>query len=169
MELWDLYDQQRHLVGTDHVRGQELPDGCFHLVVHVWIKNQKGQYLLSQRAATRPTFPLLWECVGGSVLKGETSLQGALREVKEEVGLELEDSTGEVVFTKTRGTVGGQKCNDIMDVWLFPYDGLVTLANATTQEVAQTKWAFPEEIAALYQQGLLVPTLDYCFEALRMQ
>ena len=26
MELWDLYDEQRRLVGTDHLRGQELPD-----------------------------------------------------------------------------------------------------------------------------------------------
>ena len=66
MELWDLYDEQRRLVGTDHLRGQELPDNRFHLVVHVWIKNSQGQYLISQRAADRPTYPLLWECVGGS-------------------------------------------------------------------------------------------------------
>lgn len=116
MELWDLYDEQRRLVGTDHVRGEELPDGCFHLVVHVWIKNSKGEYLISQRAADRPTYPLLWECVGGSVLKGENSLQGALREVKEEVGLDLEGSTGKVIFTKTRKVVDRVKCNDIMDV-----------------------------------------------------
>ena len=90
MELWDLYNAQRRLVGADHIRGEELPDNCFHLVVHVWIRNHQGQYLLSQRAADRPTFPLLWECVGGSVQKGETSLQGALREVKEEVGLTLD-------------------------------------------------------------------------------
>ena len=61
MELWDLYDEQRRLVGTNHLRGQELPDNCFHLVVHVWIKNSQGQYLISQRAADRPTYPLLWE------------------------------------------------------------------------------------------------------------
>lgn len=87
MELWDLYNAQRRLVGADHIRGEKLPNNCFHLVVHVWIRNHQGQYLLSQRAADRPTFPLLWECVGGSLLKGETSLQGALQEVKEEVGL----------------------------------------------------------------------------------
>lgn len=31
----------------------------------------------------------MWECVGGSVIKGEDSLQGALREAKEEVGVDL--------------------------------------------------------------------------------
>ena len=163
MELWDLYDEQRRLVGTDHLRGQELPDNCFHLVVHVWIKNCQGQYLLSQRAADRPTYPLLWECVGGSVLKGENSLQGALREVKEEVGLELEGSTGEVIFTKTRKVVDQVKCNDIMDVWLFPYDGEEDLDQATTREVAQTRSATRHAIEQLGGQRLFVPTLDYFF------
>lgn len=164
MELWDLYDEQRRLVGTDHIRGEELPDNCFHLVVHVWIKNSKGEYLISQRAADRPTFPLLWECVGGSVLKGETSLQGALREVKEEVGLDLDGRTGKVIFTKIRKIVGQVKCNDIMDVWLFPYNGEVLLEKATTREVSQTRWASYEDIRKLWEQNLFVPSLDYFFE-----
>ncbi|CCX38000.1 predicted transcriptional regulator [Clostridium sp. CAG:1013] len=163
MELWDLYDEQRRLVGTDHIRGEELPDNCFHLVVHVWIKNSKGEYLISQRAADRPTFPLLWECVGGSVLKGETSLQGALREVKEEVGLDLDGRTGKVIFTKIRKTVGQVKCNDIMDVWLFPYNEEVLLEKATTREVSQTRWASYEDIRKLWEQNLFVPSLYYFF------
>lgn len=163
MELWDLYDEHRNLVGTDHVRGTELPDHCFHLVIHAWIKNSQGQYLLSQRAADRPTYPLLWECVGGSVLKGETSLQGTLREIKEEVGLDLKEDQGTLVFSHLRTSVGQKKCNDIMDVWLFPYDGEVRLEEATTKEVAQTKWVTREEIQKLWDQKLLVPTLDYFF------
>lgn len=31
----------------------------------------------------------MWECVGGLIVKGEDSLQGALRETKEEVGVDL--------------------------------------------------------------------------------
>lgn len=163
MELWDLYDEHRHLVGTNHVRGEELPDNCFHLVVHVWIRNAKGQYLISQRAADRPTYPLLWECVGGSVLKGENSLEGALREVKEEVGIDLDDRTGKILFTKIRKTVGQQKYNDIMDVWLFPYDGAVSLEQATTREVAQTRWASRQDIQELWDKQLFVPSLAYFF------
>ena len=96
MELWDLYDAQRRLVGADHIRGEELPDNCFHLVVHVWILNHQGHYLLSQRAADPPTFPPLWYCVGGSVLTGATSLQGALRAATVAVGLAVSGPTGPV-------------------------------------------------------------------------
>ena len=64
MELWDLYDENRAPAGKTHVRGQEIPAGFYHLVVHVWLRNNRGAYLISQRSANRPAFPLLWECVG---------------------------------------------------------------------------------------------------------
>ena len=83
-EIWDLYNENRELLGKEHVRGVQLPIDGYHLVVHVWIRNSKGEYLISQRSANRPTYPLMWECVGGSVVKGEDSLLGAIREAKEE-------------------------------------------------------------------------------------
>ena len=79
MELWDLYNENKELLNEELVRGEPIPDNRFHLVVHIWIRNSNNEYLISQRAANRPTFPLMWECPGGSVIKGENSLSGALR------------------------------------------------------------------------------------------
>ena len=162
-EIWDLYDVNRHIIG-EHIRGEELPDNSYHLVVHVWIKNTKGQYLIAQRDASRRSYPLLWECSGGAVLKGETSLQGALREVKEEVGVGLDKVKGKVLVSHVRGCINKKKFNDIMDVWLFEYDGEADLNKATTKEVAQTKWLYPEEIKQLWNEQKFVPTLYYFFE-----
>lgn len=44
----------------------------------------------------------MWECVGGSVVKGEDSLSGVIREAKEDVGIDLMPENGQVLFTKTR-------------------------------------------------------------------
>lgn len=77
------------------LRGEQLPIGGYHLVVHVWIRNSNGEYLISQRSANRSIFPLMWECVSGSVVKGEDSLQGAVRETKEEVGIDLNPESGQ--------------------------------------------------------------------------
>lgn len=159
MERWDLYDENRNLTGRTHIRGEAIPAGCYHLVVHVWIRNSEGKYLISQRSANRPTFPLFWECVGGSVVAGEDSLTGAIRETKEEVGIDLQPQNGRVVFTKTRHNFG-----DTMDVWLFEYDGEIDLRSATTDEVAQSHWMTREEINTLYEQDKLVDTLEYFFE-----
>ncbi len=163
MELWDLYTEERELTGKEHIRGEEIPDDMYHLVVHVWIINSKGEYLISQRSANRPTFPLMWECVGGSVLKGESSLDGAIREAKEEVGVELLPNNAKLVFSKIRKTVNGKKFNDIVDVWLFHYDNEVILKNATTDEVKQTVWMNKKQILDLFEQNKLVDTLKYFF------
>lgn len=163
MEVWDLYNEKRELIGRDHVRGEQLPIDGYHLVVHVWIRNSKGEYLIAQRSANRPRYPLMWECVGGSVVKGEDSLQGAIRETKEEVGVDLIPENGKVLFTKIRKIIDGKIVNDIVDVWLFEYDGEVGLAGATTDEVAQVVWMKREQIRELFEQKLFVGTLEYFF------
>ena len=162
-EIWDLYNEKRELLGKDHVRGEQLPIDGSHLVVHVWIRNSKGEYLISQRSANRQMYPLMWECVGGSVVKGEDSLLGAIREAKEEVGVDLEPNKGHVLFTKVRKIIEGKIYNDIMDVWLFDYDGEVDLGNATTDEVAQVAWMDRGQIKELFEQKMFVGTLEYFF------
>lgn len=130
----------------------------------MWIRNSKGEYLISQRSANRPTYPLMWECVGGSVIKGEDSLQGAIRETKEEVVINLLPESGRLLFTKTRKITDGKIFNDIMDVWLFDYDGEVDLGNATTDEVAQVAWVNRELIRELFDEKMFVDTLEYFFD-----
>ncbi|MCF0115918.1 MAG: NUDIX domain-containing protein [Erysipelotrichaceae bacterium] len=164
MELWDLYTRDRVLTGKTHVRGMPLPKDLYHLVVQVWIRNKKGEYVISQRAATRPMFPLKWECVGGSVTAGEDSYTGALREVQEEIGIDLTGCTGRVVFTEVREFIGDIPVNDIVDVWIFDYDGEITLDKATTSEVIQSKWMSVKEIEELVRQGELAATIDYFSE-----
>ena len=101
--------------------------------------------------------------VGGSVVKGEDSLQGAIREAKEEVGVDLMPENGQVLFTKIRKIIEGKIFNDIMDVWLFEYEGEVDLGNATTDEVAQVAWMNREQIKELFDANMFVDTLEYFF------
>lgn len=48
-ELLDLYTESRELTGLQIERGMPIPNGLFHLVVSVWIVNDNGEYLISQR------------------------------------------------------------------------------------------------------------------------
>lgn len=158
MELWDLYDENKVITGKIHERGKEIPDNYFHLVVHVWIKNKDGKYLISRRSADRKAYPLYLECPGGSVLQGEDSITGARREVLEEVGVDLTNITGKIIYSKVR-----KHFHDIVDAWLFEYDGEVDLSKATTKEVCEVMWMSLDEIKKVYDTKELVPTLDYFF------
>ncbi len=159
MELWDLYTENRVKTGETHVRGNPLPKEKYHLVVNVWIKNSEGKYLISKRSKTKLKNPLMFETVAGAALKGENSLQAAIRETKEEVGIDLETKEAKPVYSDVR-----KNLNSILDVYLFEYDGTVDLRNATSDEVESVKWMTTDEIYDLSKKGLFVHTLDYCFE-----
>jgi len=164
MEVWDLYTANKIKTGEIHVRGDKIPKDRYHLVVHVWIKNSYGQYLISQRSETRNTNPLKYECVGGSALKGEMSIDAAIRETKEEIGIDLNPETGKMIYSEVRKIANGIVFNDILDVWLFEYGGEINLKNATTDEVRKAKWMTVQEIYKLYNVDFLVSTLSYCFD-----
>lgn len=87
-ELWDAYDEGfNKLKGITLVRGEKIPDGVFHLVCEVVVKNTDGSYLLMQRDK-RKHFGGMWEATaGGSALQGEDPLQCATRELREETGI----------------------------------------------------------------------------------
>ena len=163
VEWWDLYDEEDRLTGLTMRRGDPVPDGLYHLAVHVWIKNSEGKYLISQRAATRMSDPLLFECVGGSVVKGEESLPAAIREAEEEVGAHLNPDLGKVLCRIKRRRVNGDRYNDILDVWIFPCDH-VDFSDATTDEVNGIRWLTREEIIRLKDEGKTVPGIWYFFD-----
>ena len=96
----------------------------------------------------------MWECVDGSVVKGEDSLQGAVRETKEEVGVDLLPEKGHVILSDIKKIEFGKVVNKIVDVWLFEYDGEVDLSNATTDEVEQVAWMSRSQIKELFDANI---------------
>ena len=164
MEIWDLYDKDKNPTGQTHIRGNVIPEGCYHLVVHVVIRNSKGEYLIAQRDAERQSYPLLFEFVGGSILSGETSLEGGVREVYEELGVKLNPEKGKLIHSEVREAFNSKKFSDIMDVWYFDYNGDFDLENAPTKEVLTAEWVKIDEIKERFENGTFVPTLGFIFE-----
>lgn len=151
MEIFDLYDAQRRLTGETMVRGTPVPPGRFRQVVHVCIFNGDGELLIQQRQSTKDSWADLWDVtVGGSVISGETSAQGAKRELMEELGLEaaFEDLAPAVTTTFT----GGFDDFYILHMELDPAD--LTLQESEVQAVT---WATEAEVLELLDNGQFIP------------
>lgn len=103
MEYWDAYNRDfQKLEDMTLIRGEELPEGIYHLVCDIIVRHTDGDYLLMQRDP-RKHFGGMWEATaGGSALKGEDPLSCAFRELREETGIRADSLTevGRVISDK---------------------------------------------------------------------
>lgn len=116
MEIWDAYKQDGTLAGCDLIRGNAIPNGLFHLVSEIIVKHQDGMYLLMQRDWGKPNFPGLYEATaGGSVLKGEEPYDAAIRELKEETGIDAKELMQIYKYTSVDTIYYGYICETACD------------------------------------------------------
>ena len=102
MEILDLYDHRRYPTGETMVRGDPVPSGRYRCVVHICLFNSAGQLLIQQRQANAPRWPDYWDVSAASgVSSGETPQIAAIREVKEELGLDIDFSNAAPAFSVT--------------------------------------------------------------------
>ncbi|WP_214466547.1 NUDIX hydrolase [Microbacterium flavescens] len=88
-ELWDLTDASGAPTGATFRRGGlDFPEGLFHIVASVCVMRGDGLVLMTRRAAVKD-WPLYWEFPAGSALAGESSAEGAVRELEEEAGVRV--------------------------------------------------------------------------------
>lgn len=149
MEYWNLFDYEGKKKKKLAIRGTKLADDDFHLVVNVWIMNDNGEFLITQRAVNK-SHPLMWECTGGSSLINENSKQAAIREVKEELGIDISKSEGTLIGRTRRYYAN---CPDILDVWLFKSNISLKEVVIQKEEVNDVMFASREKIKKLFDNG----------------
>ena len=86
IEKRDLYDANRNLTGETIINGEEIPNGKYINVVLIFIQNSEGKFLIQKRSEIKNG---KYATTGGHPKSGETSLQGIVTEVKEEIGLDI--------------------------------------------------------------------------------
>ena len=96
VEYWDIYDVNRKLTGKTIKRGEAFAEGEYYVCCEIWIMNSKNQMLMTQRHPAKKAGGL-WEFSGGGVLAGETTKQAEIREIKEELGVVIDESELELL------------------------------------------------------------------------
>lgn len=98
-EIIDWYDENCNYKGKID-KAIAHKKGLWHKSVHVWIVNEKNQILMQKRCSKKKFFPNYWDCsFAGHIGTGESSLQSALREGKEELGIDLKAQDLNFLFT----------------------------------------------------------------------
>lgn len=155
MELFDVYNKDHVKIGRSQCRGTPLADDEYGLIVHVWIKNSEGKYIITKRDKHK-SFGGLWECTAGGSIAGECSLETALREVKEEIGIKLDPKDGRIVKFCVYDEI-----HVICDVWLFFQDIDIDSITLQANEVSDIRIVEPSEIRSMSTSGEFVPVYGY--------
>lgn len=164
-ELWDVYDGSgKRIEGRVSIRGKhDLRDFEYHMVVYVWIINDRGEFIISRRQKGKP-FEGAWECTGGCVQRGEGSLEAAVREVREELGLRLNPKYGKLFCRYKRNYPKGAKA--LCDVWVFCQNFELKDMILQKEEVSDAKIISSDELRAMLNDGKFSKRYTYLSDLL---
>jgi len=170
-EYIDIFDENNNPTGEVKEKQQAHEDGNFHRTAHIWIINDKSELLLQKRSASKKTHPNFWDIsAAGHIRVGESVIDGAIRELNEELGVRksAEDFTYIATIKSTKnpknmefGYVYLIKCNKKIEEYIFK-----------DNEVSEVKYVYYEELEKMVQEkeeGLLIHDEEYerLFEYIR--
>lgn len=133
MELWDIYDKNLKPTGRTFYEGIKLKDGEYNFLVHIIIINKQEKFLLQQRALTKKYYPGQWDATCGRVQANEKGIDSAIREVKEELGLNTSPSQYTLLFHNLFGN------KILLDIFLLELDFCEKDCTIKRDEVEQIK------------------------------
>ena len=160
-EIWDVLDQNGNKTGRYAERGRMMRTGDYHLVVHVWKHNDRGEWLIDQRKPRYGDDGLdgKWETTGGAAVAGDDSLNAALRETKEELGIDLDPSLGTLFKRTPRLSDNGHTWFE--DVWVFKHNEPIESVAYDGGEVCCAMWATVGKIRDMMASGEFVKSELY--------
>lgn len=158
MELFDVLTEEGEKTGVVRERGVAHRDGSPHATSHIWVvrKNGRGGYdvLLQKRSAGKDSYPGCYDIsAAGHVPAGDGYLESAVRELREELGIEAEADSLYFVGIhrgKFEEEFYGRMFRDYEISRVYAYDRPVEEARLRLQ---------PEEV-----EGVLWMDLDECME-----
>ena len=113
-EYLDILDENGNKTGKIKLRNEVHRDGDWHKAVHIWIINNKGDILLQRRCASKDSHPNMLDISSaGHLQAGDDSLTGAVREIKEELNLDI--SPNELQFITTLKRKSNKSINNEFD------------------------------------------------------
>lgn len=161
MEYLDILDEKGNKTGEVKSYDEAHQKGLTHMAVHVWFVNSNGEILIQKREKNRVAYPGYWDIsASGHVSAGESSLEAAQKETREELGVACEEGDFKYLFTLEEHIVinnGTYINNEFQDVFLVQKDISISDIKFTDGEVEAVKFVSLEEFKKYTTSTDMVP------------
>lgn len=157
-EKLDIYDENRVKTGKiiERKEGKSVDGNEYVLAVQCWIINTKKEILLTQRKLDKKDGGK-WEPTSGLVQSGENSIQGVKRELREEIGIGIDDRELKLFKTVKEG-------NTIRDIYVVNKDISIDDIKFCDGEVINAKYVTIEEFEKIIDNGESFEWFRWFFE-----
>ena len=145
MELVDVYNERKELMGVTKDK-KSLGDNEYRLSTFIWIINSKKELLIQQRTKDTKKMPNMWGATAGAVREKETALAGAIREVKEEIGIDTLADEYEYIGSYKR-------IKDFVEVFLLKKDIELSDVVIDEREVQAVKYVSVEKFKQMIEDN----------------
>jgi len=139
MEYFDVLNENGNKTGEVKLRGEVHRDGDWHKAVRIWVINDDGELIMQKRSSKRESNPNMWiETTSGHIDAGDTSINAAVRELKEEIGLDVQEEELEYLFTVKESSIhnGNFIDNEFVDIYLLNKDVDISILVLQEEEVS---------------------------------
>lgn len=149
-EFLEVLDENGNKTGEIKTREEIHRAGDWHRAIHVWIINPQHELLIQRRAASKESYPDKWDqSLAGHVRQGEEPAQAVVRELQEELGLEVKPEDLDYLFLLTTKEIlnGGQFINnEFNEVYLVHADFAINWLTLQPEEVSAARWVNYHEL-----------------------
>ncbi len=155
MEQIDVLDEFGNPTGQVATKDEVYEKGYWHRSSHIWIENDHQELLVQKRNPNKKTFPNLWAIsVAGHVDSGETSRQAAIRELKEELNLDVKEEELEYLFTIKRIQPYHHSLIRVLDdVYLLHKNIDIHQTKLQVEELTDIKYVYYPYLEDIFRQG----------------
>lgn len=159
MEILDIYDKERHRTGKTYLRKDKIPEGGLRLIVHILVFNDRGELLIQQRADHKKMGGLWDITCGGACQAGEDSCEGAMRELEEELGIDID-------FANLRPILTANFDHGFDDFYILRKNIGVSDLILQKEEVKAARWASRDEVFEMHANYDFVQYKEFFLELL---
>jgi len=160
MEFIDIYDDLGQKCGKTEEKDKAHKFALIHRGVCVWIINSNQEILLQTRSG-HVMFPNMMDIsFSGHIKAGETSLEAAMREGREELGINIVTDNLQYLFScREYGGIDGYFENEIDDVFLYKADIPIEEFSFCDNEVKEVSYVPLEEFKMMIESNstMLLP------------
>ena len=166
MEYLDVLDEKGDKTGELKPRSEIHRDGNWHRAVHIWLLNSKRELLIQRRAKTVNVYPNCWDISSaGHISAGENSLDSAIKEAEEEIGIVLTREQLKLIGVVTQEGVLKNNTyfdNEFDDIYLVKINLKLSDIFLKDGEVSEVQWIPWQELQIWVKEARqdLVPHLE---------